>query len=188
MLEIFSRFWWAVAMRGVVSVAFGAMALLWPETLLFLFGGYALVDGVFALGTAAFGGRLAGGWRGWLLLEGILGVAAGAATFLWPDITTLALLRMIAAWAIVTGVLQVAAAVILRRELAGEWLLALGGVAAVALGVFLAVLPQQGVLPARWLIGLYAIVFGVALVALAVRLRQRRGSPVGAKLTAGGTR
>ena len=69
-----------------------------------------------------------------------------------------------------------------------EWLLALGGVAAVALGVFLAVLPQQGVLPARWLIGLYAIVFGVALVALAVRLRQRRGSPVGAKLTAGGTR
>jgi uncharacterized membrane protein HdeD (DUF308 family) len=110
------------------------------------------------------------------------------ATLLWPDITTLALLRMIAAWAIATGVLEVAAAVLLRRQLEGEWLLALGGMAAVALGVFLLVLPQQGVLPARWLIGLYAIVVGVALVALAMRLRQRRGSQAGAQLTAGGTR
>jgi uncharacterized membrane protein HdeD (DUF308 family) len=186
MLDILTRYWWAVAMRGVVSLVFGAMALLWPGALMFLFGAYALVDGILALGTAAFNGRLAGGWRGWLLMEGILGVAAGVATLRWPDITTLALLRMIAAWAIVTGVLEVAATVILRRDLEGEWLLALGGMAAVALGVFLVVLPQQGVLPARWLIGVSAIVFGVALVALAVRLRRRRGSPAGAHLTAGG--
>jgi uncharacterized membrane protein HdeD (DUF308 family) len=185
MLDILSRHWWAVALRGVVSLAFGVMALVWPGALMFLFGAYALGDGVLALGTVAFDGRLAGGWRGWLLLEGILGVAAGAATLLWPDITTLALLRVIAGWAIATGVLEVAAAVILRRQLEGEWLLALGGAAAVALGVFLVVLPQQGVLPAKWLIGLYAIVFGVALVALAVRLRQRGSSPGGAQLTAG---
>jgi uncharacterized membrane protein HdeD (DUF308 family) len=184
MLDILSRHWWAVALRGVVSLAFGVMALLWPGALMFLFGAYALVDGILALGTAAFDGRLAGGWRGWLLLEGILGVAAGAATLLWPDITTLALLRMIAAWAIATGVLEVAAAVLLRRQLQGEWLLAIGGAAAVALGVFLLVLPQQGVLPAKWLIGLYAIVFGMALAALAVRLRQRHSSPGGAQLTA----
>jgi uncharacterized membrane protein HdeD (DUF308 family) len=183
-----SRHWWAIALRGVVSVAFGAMALVWPGALMFLFGAYALVDGILALGTAAFDGRLAGGWRGWLLLEGIFGIAAGTATLLWPEITTMALLRMIAAWAIVTGVLEVAATVILRREVAAEWLLAVGGVAAVAMGVFLAVLPQQGVLPARWLIGLYAIIFGMALVALAVRLRQRRSSQAGAQVTAGGTR
>ena len=185
MLEIFSRYWWAVALRGVAAVAFGAMALLWPERLMFLFGAYALVDGIFALSTAASSGRLAGGWRGWLLLEGILGVAAGVATLLWPDITTMALLRIIAAWAIATGVLEVAAAVVHRRKLQGEWLLALGGTAALTLGVFLLVLPQQGVLPARWLIGLYAIVVGVALVALALRLRQRP-SPAGTQLTAGG--
>jgi uncharacterized membrane protein HdeD (DUF308 family) len=183
MLDILSRHWWAVALRGVVSLVFGVMALLWPGALLFLFGAYALGDGVLALGAAAFDGRLAGGWRGWVLLEGILGVGAGAATL--PDITTLALLRVIAGWAIVTGVLEVAAAVVLRRQLDGERLLALGGVAAVALGVFLAVLPQQGVLPAKWLIGVFAIGFGLALVALAVRLRERRSSPGGAELTAG---
>jgi uncharacterized membrane protein HdeD (DUF308 family) len=185
MLDILSRHWWAVALRGVVSLAFGVIALVWPGALMFLFGAYALIDGILALGTTAFDGRLAARWRGWLSLEGILGVAAGTATLLWPDVTTLALLRMIAAWAIATGVLEVAAAVLLRRQLEGEWLLALAGAAAVAVGVFLAVLPQQGVLPARWLIGLYAIVFGVALVALAVRLRQRRSSPATARLTAG---
>lgn len=187
MLDVLTRYWWAVALRGVISVAFGAMALLFPGALLFLFGAYALVDGIFALGAAASGGRPAGGWRGWLLLEAILGVAAGVATFLWPEITTLALLRVIAIWAIVTGVLEVVAAVVLRRELEGEWLLGLGGVATLALGVFLAVLPNQGVLPAKWLIGVYAIVFGVALVALAVRLRRHRGSPAGAQLDAGGS-
>lgn len=187
MLDTLTRYWWPLALRGVLAVAFGAMALPWPGALMFLFGAYALVDGIFALGATAFGGRFTGGWRGWLLLEGILGVAAGAATFLWPDIMTLALLWMIAAWAIVTGVVEVVATVVLRRELEGEWLLALGGVASVALGVFLAVLPQRGVLPAKWLIGLYAIGFGVALVALADRLRQRCASLAGAQLGAGGT-
>jgi len=185
MLDILSRHWWAAALRGGISLVFGAMALVWPGALMFLFGAYALVDGILAGGAAAFEDRLAGRWRGWLLLEGILGVAAGVATLRWPAITTLALLRIIAAWAVTTGVLEVAAAVVNRRKLQGEWLLALGGMAALALGVFLLVLPQQGVLPARWLIGLYAIVVGVALVALAVRLRQRP-SPAGAHLTAGG--
>jgi uncharacterized membrane protein HdeD (DUF308 family) len=176
MLELFSRYWWTLALRGVLAVAFGAIALIWPTitvgVLVLLFGAYALVDGLFALGTALFGGRLAAGRRGWLLLEGVVGIAAGVVTFAWPAITALALLYLIAAWAIVTGVAEIAAAVLLRRELQGEWLLALGGVVSVLFGLYVAIWPGRGAVAVAWVIGLYAIVFGVALVALGLRLRQ----------------
>jgi uncharacterized membrane protein HdeD (DUF308 family) len=176
MLELFSRYWWTLALRGVLAVAFGAMALIWPTitvgVLVLLFGAYALVDGLFALGTALFGGRLAAGRRGWLVLEGVVGIAAGVVTFAWPAITALALLYLIAAWAIVTGVAEIAAAVLLRRELQGEWLLALGGLVSVLFGLYVAIWPGRGAVAVAWVIGLYAIVFGVALVALGLRLRQ----------------
>jgi uncharacterized membrane protein HdeD (DUF308 family) len=180
MLGTLSRYWWAVALRGVVAVAFGIVAVIWPDVtlsvLVLLFGAYALVDEVISLATALFGGGLGGRRRGWLVLEGVVGIVAGLITFAWPDITTVALLWLIAAWAIGTGVLELMAAVRLRRELTNEWLLVLGGVLSVAFGLFLVVRPTEGALAVVWVIGLYAIVFGAALMALARRLRRHRRS------------
>jgi uncharacterized membrane protein HdeD (DUF308 family) len=176
MLDYYVRYWWMVALRGVLGVLFGLAAWIWPDVtirvLVLLFGFYALVDGLLALAAAMMGGRLASGRRGWLIFEGVAGVAAGVLTFIWPEITTLALLYLIAFWAIATGVLEVVAAVILRRELRGEWLLAASGVISVLFGLFLVIRPGDGAIAVAWLIGLYAIVFGIALIALGFRLRQ----------------
>src|SRR4051812_32809674 len=122
MLEILSRYWWAVVLRGVAGVLFGLLALIWPQitlwALVVLFGAYALVDGVITLVTAFGGNReRAGSSRGWLIVEGIAGIVIGILTFVWPGVTALALLWLIAAWALVTGVLEIIAAVRLRREL-----------------------------------------------------------------------
>lgn len=184
MLEILARNWWAVALRGVLALVFGVLALLWPGitvgALVLLFGAYALVDGGFAIAAALAGGRQVAGRRGWLVLEGVAGIAAGIVTFAWPAITALALLWLIAAWAVVTGLLEVAAAVVLRRRLRNEWLLALGGVLSVAFGVFLAVRPGQGALAVAWLIALFAILSGAALTALGLRLRRLQRGLTGA--------
>lgn len=177
MLLTLTRYWWAVVLRGVAAVLFGLMALIWPGitviVLVALFGAYALVDGIIGLGTAVFGGRERGR-RGWLVVEGIAGVLAGIFTFAWPGITALVLLWLIAAWALVTGVLEIVAAVRLRREIQGEWLLALSGVLSVLFGILLAVWPAAGALSVVFVIGIYAIVFGVALVGLGLRLRRLR--------------
>jgi uncharacterized membrane protein HdeD (DUF308 family) len=184
MLDYFARYWWTVVLRGVLAVLFGLVAWIWPDVtvrvLVLLFGFYALVDGLLALAAALVGGRLASGRRGWLVFEGVAGVAAGVLTFIWPDVTTLVLLYVIAFWAIATGVLEVVAAVLLRRELRGEWLLAAGGVVSVLFGIFLLVRPGDGAIAIAWLIGLYAIVFGIALVALGLRMRKlgQRGTAV----------
>lgn len=176
MLDYFARYWWTVALRGAFAVLFGVVALIWPDVtvtaLVLLFGFYTLVDGLLALGAALAGGRAASGRRGWLLFEGVAGVAVGVLTFVWPGITALALLYLIAAWAILTGAVEVFIAVVLRRELHGEWLLAAGGVVSVLFGLYVAVRPGDGAVAIAWLIGLFAIVFGAALVALGLRLRQ----------------
>jgi uncharacterized membrane protein HdeD (DUF308 family) len=178
-LEYLARYWWTLALRGALAVLFGVIAVIWPDitlrVLVLLFGFYALVDGLLALAAVIVGGRLVSARRGWLIFEGVTGIAAGVFTFLWPDITALVLLYLIAAWAIATGLFEVAVAVVLRRELRGEWLLALGGIISVAFGVFLAVRPGDGAIAVVLVLGVYAIVFGVALVALAVRLRQAGG-------------
>jgi uncharacterized membrane protein HdeD (DUF308 family) len=176
MLDYYVRYWWTVALRGALAVLFGLAAWIWPDVtirvLVLLFGFYALVDGLLALAAAMMGGRLASGRRGWLIFEGVAGVAVGVLTFIWPEITTLALLYLIAFWAIATGVLEVVAAVMLRRELRGEWLLAAGGIISVLFGLFLVIRPGDGAIAVAWLIGLYAIIFGIALIALGLRLRQ----------------
>jgi uncharacterized membrane protein HdeD (DUF308 family) len=185
MLETLSRNWWVVALRGAAAVVFGVLALVWPDVtvavLVLLFGAYALVDGILALGTAIFGGASASGRRPWLVLEGIAGVVAGIGTFVWPGITALVLLFFIAGWALVTGVLEIVAAVRLRRELHGEWMLALSGVLSVLFGIALIVRPDVGAVAVAWLIGAYAVIFGVVLLAFAVTLRRlvRRGGLAG---------
>jgi uncharacterized membrane protein HdeD (DUF308 family) len=174
MLEL-SRTWWMLAVRGVAAVIFGLLALIWPQitllALVLVFGAYALVDGVFSLVAAARGRELAGGSRGWLILEGLLGIAAGIVAIVWPDITALALLWVIAAWAVVTGVLEIVAAIRLRRVLDNEWLLIVAGALSVVFGLILIIWPGSGAIGLVWLIGIYAIAFGIVLLGLALRLR-----------------
>jgi uncharacterized membrane protein HdeD (DUF308 family) len=188
MLEALTRNWWAVALRGVFAVIFGLLALIWPGitilVLVALFGAYCLVDGVIAIGTALFGGAAmfegaAAGRRPWLVVEGIAGVIAGIITFAWPNITTLALLWLIAFWALVTGVMEIVAAIRLRRELQGEWLLILSGALSVVFGILLIVWPASGALALVTLIAIYALIFGVALIALGFRLRRVHGAVAG---------
>jgi uncharacterized membrane protein HdeD (DUF308 family) len=168
--------WWAVTLRGVAGILFGILTFVAPAVsllaLVLLFGWYAIVNGVFAL-VAALRGRAVGVPRwGSLVVEGIASLVAGVLTLIWPGISALALLVVIAAWAVVTGVAQIAAAVRLRRHIRGEWLLALTGVLSVAFGVLLLVAPGAGALAMVLWIGAYALVFGVLLVALSLRLRS----------------
>jgi uncharacterized membrane protein HdeD (DUF308 family) len=175
MLAVYTRSWWSLVLRGIAAILFGILAFVWPAitltALIFLWGAYALVDGVFAI---AAGVKTYGENRRWwvLLLEGILSVIAGVVAFVIPGITALVLLMLIAAWAIVTGVFEIAAAIQLRKEIKGEWLLALAGIASILFGVVLFINPGPGAIALVWLIGVYAIVFGVLLLALGFRLRS----------------
>lgn len=175
MLVVYTSSWWALVLRGLAAIAFGVLAFVWPQitltALVFLWGAYALVDGAFAI---AAGVKSHGENKRWwvLLLEGILGVAAGLVAFLVPGITALVLLILIAAWAMVTGAFEIAAAIQLRKHIKGEWLLALAGVASVLFALALLFNPAAGALALVWLIGAYSIVFGVLLIVLGVRLHS----------------
>jgi uncharacterized membrane protein HdeD (DUF308 family) len=166
-----------VALRGAIAVLFGVAALVWPrlalEMLVLLFGAFALVDGIVGVVVAVLSRNLFDLWWVWLL-EGLAGIGIGAATFVWPTLTERVLLYLIAAWAIITGVLEVIAAIEFRKLIEGDWLLALDGLLSVVLGVLLAMRPAVGVVAVAWLIALYALVVGVLLLALAFRLRSLR--------------
>ncbi|MBK8616399.1 MAG: HdeD family acid-resistance protein [Anaerolineales bacterium] len=175
MLTQLTRNWWVVALRGVVAILYGVLALVWPrltiEILVLFFGAYMFVDGVFAI-IAAFTNR-SGYDRWWvLLLEGLVGIALGSITFLRPGLTAFALLYLIAFWAMMTGVLEIVAAIRLRKEIQGEWMLALSGVISFILGILLLLFPAAGVLTVAWMIGWYAILFGAMLLGLGWRLHQ----------------
>jgi uncharacterized membrane protein HdeD (DUF308 family) len=177
MLETLTRHWWILAVRGALAVLFGLLALIWPGitvlALVLLFGAYALVDGVLALYTALFDRGRPGG-RGWLVLEGVAGVLAAIGAFVWPDITALVLLYFIAAWALVTGVAEIVAAIRLRQEIEGEWLMILSGALSILFGILAFLFPGAGALAVVWLIATYAIAFGIVMVILAFRLRRHR--------------
>lgn len=169
-----SRVWWALVIRGTLSILFGVLAFVFPgmtlEVLVILFGAYALVDGAMALVAAMAGARPGQTWA--LVVEGLFGIGAGVVTFLWPAITLAALLLLIAVWAIVTGVFEIVAAVRLRNEIQGEWALGLAGVLSILFGLGLFVAPNLWTLAVVYLIGAYALLFGVAMIALAMRLRS----------------
>jgi uncharacterized membrane protein HdeD (DUF308 family) len=167
--------WWLLALRGVAAIIFGILAFVWPGTTLFtlviLFGAFAIANGILSLVLAAKAPR---GYPrfGSLVLGGILGIVAGIFTFFWPGITLLGLLILIAAWAIATGILEIVAAIKLRKELNHEWLLVFAGVLSVAFGVLLMLLPGPGTLMLLWWIGSYACVFGILLLLLAFKVRR----------------
>jgi uncharacterized membrane protein HdeD (DUF308 family) len=175
MAKILTRSWWAVALGGVASVLFGLLVFRWPGlalvALITLFGAFVLLDGIFAIITAIEGAQHHESWV-WPLLGGAVSVAAGLVTFIWPSITALALLYVIAFWAIVRGATEIVTAIHLRRDLANEWLLIGAGALAVLFGLILLVRPGAGALAVIWLIGTYAVIGGIMRIGLAFRLRS----------------
>ncbi len=171
-----TRHWWALALRGLFALLFGLAALFWPAitliVLVWLFGAYALVDGIFAV---VAGVSMAGHHRqwGWLLVEGIIGILAGLVAFLLPGITALALLYLIAAWAIVTGGFEIVAA--FQRE---EWWLGLSGLLSVLFGLLLILFPGAGALSVVLIIGVYALIFGVLILVHAFQVRNQTSHAV----------
>ena len=186
MLEALKRGWWLLVLRGVCALLFGVLTFASPGlsllTLVSFFGAYALVNGIFTLMIGIRAPKGTGG-TGMLVWLGLLGVVAGIVTFFYPSLTALTLLWLIAFWAILTGFLEIGAAVRLRKVVNNEWLMILGGALSVVFGVLVLVMPGAGALSLLWLIGAYAIAFGVMTLALAFRIRGL-ASGVGGAATA----
>lgn len=188
LLGTVARNWGLILVRGLAAVAFGILCFVWPAisllALVLIYGVYAIVDGIAAM---VWGSR-----SRWplMVVVGAVSALSGLVAFFWPGITALALLYVIAAWAIVRGVAELAAAIHLRRRISNEWLLALGGIASIVFGVLIALFPGAGALSVVWLIGSFAVVFGLFAVSLALRLRslqeqmrlrqEKEETPVGA--------
>ncbi|HEY0291931.1 MAG TPA: DUF308 domain-containing protein [Hansschlegelia sp.] len=178
----YAQRWRTVAIRGALAVAFGLVALFAPgPTLLsfvLLFAIYAVADGVAELYLAARGAGDGIGWRRWapLVLGGVASLAAAAVALLWPDITVLVFILLMAFWSFVSGVMMVAAAVFFGAAPGRLWL-ALAGVASIVFGAALAIAPLVGALVLTWWLGAYALAFGVALLIMAYRLRAHDRSP-----------
>jgi uncharacterized membrane protein HdeD (DUF308 family) len=174
MFDFLTSKWWVVALRGLLGIVFGIVALVYPGitlvSLAFVVGAYAFVDGIFAIGSAfGHGGREAV----WYVLDGILGIAVGIGTFFFPAITAQALVFLVGFWAILTGIFEVIAG--FELPLGKDWLLALAGALSIIFGVLIFVNPLSGAVAVVWLIGLYALVFGVTLLVFGLRL-QRLGA------------
>jgi uncharacterized membrane protein HdeD (DUF308 family) len=175
MAVVLSNNWWALALRGVFAILFALFAFVWPGitlgVLVVLFGAYAFLDGVFAIVAAA---RAVRGHKRWgaLLLEGIAGILAGLCAWLIPGLTLAFLIFLVAAWAIITGIFEIVAAIRLRRHVQGEWLLIVMGIISIVFGVLLYIAPIPGAIVIVWWLAAYALIFGVLLLFLAFRLRS----------------
>lgn len=167
--------WWVIALRGALAIVFGAVALIWPDTtklaLVLLFGAFALADGSLAVVAGITLSKYFDRWWA-LVLEGITGIVIGILTFFWPNITALSLLIFIAGWAILTGIFEIVAAIQFRKVISGEWAMILSGLMSVVLGILLVVFPAAGAVSLVWLIGIYAIAFGIMALVFAFRLRS----------------
>ena len=174
-----SHNWWMIVLRGVLAVLFGLAAFVWPGitllSLILIFGVYAMIDGVIASITGLSHVKDTPRW--WVFLgEGLISIGAGIVAILWPGLATVVLLAMISAWAVLTGALEIVAAIRLRREISNEWLLIAGGLLSIGLGVLLILQPAAGGLALIWTIGAYALLFGVLLIVLGFRLRTANSS------------
>ena len=175
-----ARNWWSLVIRGLVAIALGIVTFAWPgitlAALVLVFGAYALVDGVVSIVGAWKAARAHERWVA-LIFEGIAGIITAAVTAIFPGLTALALVYLIAAWALVTGALEIVAAIRLRQYVAHEWLLALSGVASLLFGFLAILLPLAGAVAIALGIGIYALVFGVLLIGLGFRLRSWTRTP-----------
>jgi len=174
MLETLKTGWWLLVLRGIAALLFGVLAFVYPgmtaQVLVILFGVYALINGIFTLALAIRAPKGTPG-IGTLVLLGLLGIAAGLVTFFYPGITAISLLAVIAAWAVVTGIFEIAVAIKLRQQLSNEWMLILSGVLSVVFGVLVVLMPNARALSIIWLIGIYAILFGITMLAVAFKLK-----------------
>jgi uncharacterized membrane protein HdeD (DUF308 family) len=175
MLIIWADNWWALALRAVAAILFAIIVFLLPgptlAALVLVFGVYAIIDGVLALVAAIRGVRRHERW-GAMLAEGIVGLVAGAIALLFPGIGALALVYLVASWALLTGALEIAMAVRLRKVITGEWLLILGGLLSILLAGFMAAFPAIGATALASTLGAYAFLYGVTVLGLAFRVRQ----------------
>ena len=168
-VEGFAKNWWRLLVRGILAIVFGILAFAMPGmtlvSLAILYGAYALMDGVLSIWFGV-------GSRAWsLVFFGLLGIAAGIFTLFLPWATAVALLYMIGAWAIVRGIFEIITAIQLRHEIANEWALGFAGLVSVAVGLLFIVRPGAGALALAWLIGAYAIIAGILLITLALKVR-----------------
>ncbi len=167
--RVVANHWWILLLRGFAAIAFGVMAFVWPgltlTSLVVLYAIYCIADGVVAL----LGGVGGGFWQA--LLLGVISIGAGIAALAYPGLTALVLLYLIAAWAIVRGVSEIAVAIEFRKVIEGEWLMVLAGAMSILFGVGLVLYPGAGALSVIWIVGAYAVVFGAVLVALSFRVK-----------------
>jgi uncharacterized membrane protein HdeD (DUF308 family) len=170
--------WYIPLIRGLVAVAFGVVVLVHPvaavATFVLLFGAFAFVDGIVTIATALRFSQAGSGRWWWMLVQGVVGILVGLVAFFWPISAAWALAILVAAWAFSTGVLELGAAVRLRRDVPGEIFLGLSGVLSILLGIAFVVLPGAALLTLALVVGFYAIVAGVSLVVLSIRLRSLR--------------
>ena len=173
--EVLAESWWTVGLRGILGIAFGLICLFATDvaliSLVILFSAYLLVDGLFAIAAGIRAARNGERW-GLLLLEGFVDIAAAAVAFLWPGLTVIVLVWIIAVWAVVSGALMLASAFSLKAD-HGRWWLALGGICSLIFGILLVVAPLVGAFVLIWWLGAYALIFGVVLLVLAFQLHSR---------------
>jgi uncharacterized membrane protein HdeD (DUF308 family) len=173
MVHALAKNWWLILLRGICAVIFGLLTFAWPgvtlAVLVLFYGAFAFADGVLAL-VAAVMGQPAPRW--WLAIVGVLGLAAGLITLMMPGITALILLYCIAFWAIAIGVMQIFGAIRLRKEIDNEWMLIASGIISVLFGLILIVNPGAGAMGVLFVIGVYAVIHGIILITLAMRLRR----------------
>jgi uncharacterized membrane protein HdeD (DUF308 family) len=177
--DVMAKDWWLFALRGLLGVIFGLVALFMPIAtilaLVLLFSAYMLVDGCFALYTAFRAMRRRESW-GMPLIHGIVNIATGIIAFVWPGITVVAFVLLLAAWAIVSGCLMIAGAYNMEGRYGRGWL-AFGGIISLLYGFLMILAPLIGAVVLTWWLGAYALVFGVALIVLSFRLRSQRNQP-----------
>ena len=165
-----ARIWWVLLVRGSASILFGITALAWPgitlASLVFVYGAYCFADGLMAF----FGGYNTRFWQS--LLVGLISIGAGLATFFYPGVTALALLYLIATWAVVRGVFEIMAAIKFRKIIEREWMLVLAGLASIAFGILVVLNPGAGALSILWIMGSYALVFGILLVVASFKVKR----------------
>jgi uncharacterized membrane protein HdeD (DUF308 family) len=177
MFNLMTQNWWAIALRGLVALLFGIAKFMWPGITLWvlvaLFGAYTLVNGVFAVIEAFSRDVSRERWRP-LLFEGVVSLVIGVVAITWPGLTAMGLLYLIAFWAIVTGVFEIITAIRLRREIRGEWMMALIAILSMAFGFLLIAFPLVGALSVVLMIGAFAFATGALMIALAFKLRSLR--------------
>jgi uncharacterized membrane protein HdeD (DUF308 family) len=179
MLWFNEKHWWQIALRGFLALIFGILVLAWPGVALailaIIFGAYVFVDGIFTL-VAAVNYKAGAGRRTWLFIRGIAGIVVGLITFFWPAITALALVIIIAAWALVTGVMELIFAFKANQDSAIKWMFAISGILSLILGALMLAQPIIGALVIVWVIGAYAVLAGILLIILGFRLRSVKAS------------